>query len=203
MKFSFLAVVILVVVGCSKGSNPVQFSNVEKAQSVTESTDGQVNSAPAIVAPERDYTILELYLAEKITKEYVMAWFFMDIREYRNKIFDIKSEIRTKQPLSQNDIEKILVLEYAMNQVIRKFNDRNVLYRTKEVVGAAIRSAKTRENSSQEIYDNAYGVDQVRKKGLPAKAISNEPIGFLGSVTKYGFKIEEVNFLDRDVKVEY
>ena len=196
MKSVLLAVVVgLLTLGCSKSSNPVKFSKVEEP--VQMAPAAAANETPAIV--QRTYTLIEMYLAEMITKEEFMAWFFKDAPQYRNKLLSVKAEIEIKQPLSPQDINKILLLEYAMNTTIRKFNDRNVLLRTHNVLRAAIDSTDGRKTKPEVIKDNTYTLSEVQRRGLPAKAISDNPMGFLGSFLRYGFKIEEVDFFNARV----
>jgi hypothetical protein len=191
MRIAIL-VVILFLIGCSKTSNPVHFSKA--VSKVTTSASGETTSENKLKIP--NYTLLEMYLHGIVTKEYVMAWFFEDARHFREKLLIIKDEIKSKMPVSNHDRNLILVLEYAMNTLIRKFNDRNVLSRSKEIFSAAIESSKEYEDRVQEYTENFYDLGTVKNGGAPAKVISDQPIGFLGSFFKYGFKIEEIDFFD-------
>lgn len=200
MRIFFLIMVMnLSIIGCSKGSNPVRFSKIERN---VEKTTQKVTmtQAPAIETPTRNYTLLEMYLAEMVTKEFFMSWFFMEIKQFREKVYLIKQEIETKLPLSQHDVDRILILEYAMNEGIKKFNDRNIIYRGKNVIQAGLSSRKPSEDPEEEILSNVYTVKDVQREGMPAKAISDNPDGFINSFIKYGFKIQEVDFLNRNHK---
>jgi hypothetical protein len=181
--------VCILLVGCAD-KNPVQFSNPTKCAPETTQTAVSENES---VPEKKSYTLLELYLLEKIEREYMMAWFFKDVRLYRDKLFLIKDEIYSKRPLSLHDRNRVLLLEAGMNDAIRKFNERNILSRTKDVAAAALHN----EFFPKEKVKTEYTLEEIQKNGLPPVAISNDIYGFLGSLHKYGFQIEPVNFLDR------
>lgn len=162
----------MLAMSCSRGSNPYQFSKVEKKA---------VEPAPQVetqVAP-RSYTLLEQYLEELISVNDFVAWFFQDQSGYRGRLYDIKSEIKTKVPLSDGDTNRILVLEYRMNRIIREYNERSLFKRAADFRSAVI---------------DSYNNNKKRNKENLAKIISDNPLGFLNSFFKHGYKIEEVDF---------
>lgn len=184
--------------GCSN-NNPVQFSKEAQAnqnsQEATRANSNAKTQSTAISSPANVYTLLELYLMEKIERDYMMAWFFKDIRIYRAKMVLIKNEITSKKPLSSHDTNRILLLEAGMNDSIRTFNQRNLFARTREVFNAAVRSSDY--YTFKERIRSDYTLPEIERQGVPAQAISNNLPGFLGSIMKNGFQIENVDFLDR------
>ncbi len=196
MKIVSMFAVVLFV-GCSKTNSPVHFSKIasqtagQAEVSSQESKESQESTRPQVAIR---YTLLEKYLNGLVTKEYVMAWFFEDARSFREKLFVVKDEIYGKMPMSQHDVNLILILEYAMNTHIRKFNDKNIFVRSKDIIHAAVKSADEYDDQIEEYIENYYDIARVKNEGAPAKIISDQPIGFLGSFVRYGFKIEEVNF---------
>ena len=72
----------VMVGGCSNNDNPMQFEKINSPQ-------------PQMTMSSKTYSLLELYLLEKIEREYLIAWFFSDAKLYRAKLFYIKNEILT------------------------------------------------------------------------------------------------------------
>lgn len=170
----YLFIPLLLIMSCSRGSNPYQFEKIEKP-----APEMQTRTV------EKKYTLLELYLNERVTADYFIKWFFQDQEGYRSRLFFIKDEIEMKMPLSVHDERMIIILEYRMNRIIQSFNRKNFFRRATDFVVAAYESRQQKNDkaNSNEDEDNL------------AKIISDNPNGFMNSFFKYGFKIEEVDFL--------
>ena len=77
-----------------------------------------------------------------------------------------------------------------MNEAVNKFNNRNVFARANAVIRAGFESRDKKHKDPPET------LAEIKAHGASAKHISDNPTGFLGSVTRYGFKIEGVKLLD-------
>lgn len=181
MKFKFIILALILLgltTGCSKVENPMVFEKIQPPP---------VKIAPP---PPPEYTLLDLYLMEQIDTDYMMNWFFKDYKGYRYKLFYTKSLIESMEPLTQHDRDRILLLQFTMNEAIQKFNNRNFFARATAVVRAGFESRDKNRKDPQE------SLSDIKNQGASAKHISDNPVGFLGSFNRYGFKIEKVKLLD-------
>lgn len=167
----YLFIPLLLMMSCSRASNPYQFTKVESVV-LEEPLSVQVS--------KREYTLLELYLQESISADEMIEWFFQDQPGYRDRLYSIQSEVDRKLPLSPKDEQRLIVLEYRMNRIIQTFNRRNIFSRATDYAVAAFESRKAETESDE---------------GNPSKIVSDNPMGFLNSFFKNGFTIEEVDFL--------
>lgn len=164
--------------GCSKTDNPMVFTKVEKPV------------LKVVPPPAPAPTLMELYLSERIGTDYMMNWLFKDYKQYRYKLFYIKGQVELKEPLSSHDRDRVLLLEYVMNDAIRRFNNRNFFSRAGSVIQAGIESRNANPK------DTAESLKDIKNKGASAKHISDSPLGYFNSFTRYGFKIEKVKLLN-------
>lgn len=172
-----LGVVILVTMlgACA----PVKFSKQDTGE--TEVVTEEIN---------KEVTPLDHYLNGSWSLNYMISWMVSDIQDFRGKIYDIKYEIKTLA-LDDAATNKILVLEYRLNEAIRKFNSKGLFSRVWEV-GDAI---ATRNELGEDI-SVSESLDSLELDGLSALSISDSTWGIFNKVIQSGFSLEEIRFID-------
>jgi len=106
VTFLFLIFVVLLS-SCA----PVKFT-------APQASEGSQFENPQELVLNKEKTILEKYLDGEIDKDFVVAYLFSDIENFRLKIYDFSKEIQSYSTLSIDQHNKILVLEYDLNKSI-------------------------------------------------------------------------------------
>lgn len=176
-----LWLILLVLLFLSIACAPVKFSRLENEDSSQDKSEQE---------QAKELSMFEHYLKGDISRTYMIAWIFSDTENFRGTIYDIQVEIANTSSFDVSETDRILALEYDLNRIIHKFNDRNVFSRMYDVT-AGILDKEFREDN----YTLSISPEKLEKDGIDARAISNVSNGVVNSVLQNGFTIREVDLL--------
>lgn len=171
-------ILFVIVVIASASCAPVKFSRIK------------TESSPNSGEPKHEVTMFERYLSGEISRTYMIAWIFSDVENFRGTIYDLHVEIANYDSMSLAQIDRILALEYDLNKLIHKFNDRNIFSRAYDLTASLFDKEFRNDN-----YTLSISPEKLEADGVDARAISNNTNGVVNSILKNGFKFEEVDLL--------
>lgn len=171
--------ILVLTLSAAVSCAPVKFSKANNAAK---------NNSKQDIEP----TMLGHYLDGDVTREYMIAWIFSDSESFRGTIYDINYEIAQKENLSNQEIDRILALEYDLNRYIHRFNDQGFFSKA-----YGITASFTEKFFRDEDYTLSIGLRKLENEGVDPMSISDSHIGVLNSVFVNGFNFEEVDLLCR------
>lgn len=179
-----LYIILLLLLFISIACAPVKFSRLK------DETQKPRSDEPASEVTVHEVTMLEHYLMGDISRTYMIAWIFSDTEDFRGVIYDLHVEIANFDSLNQAQTDRILALEYDLNKMIHKFNDRNVFSRMYDVT-ASIFDKEFRDDD----YTLSVSPQKLESDGVDARAISDSTNGVVNSILQNGFTFQEVDLL--------